>query len=97
MYTAGVWVVKKGREEDFVRRWQTSVDQQSLQYPGITFRLLRDVDNPQRFVSVGGAWRSAEQIAVARSDASYQEAMAEVEKLLESGAVSTFELAAEVS
>lgn len=97
MYTSGVWVVKKGREDDFVRRWQTAVDQLSLQFPGITFRLLRDVDNPQRYVSVGGAWRNAEQIAVARNHPSYQEAMGEVEKLLESGELSTFELAAEVS
>ena len=97
MYTSGDWVVKKGREEDFARRWQTSVDHLSLQFPGITFRLLRDVDNPQRFVSVDGAWRNAEQIAVARSHPSYQEAMTEVEKLLESGELSTFELVAEVS
>ena len=97
MYTSGVWVVNRGHEDDFVRRWQTAVDRLSLQFPGITFRLLRDVDNPQRFVSVGGAWRNAEQIAVARSDPTYQEAMEEVDKLLESGEISTFELAAEVS
>jgi heme-degrading monooxygenase HmoA len=97
VYTSGVWVVKKGHEDEFVRRWQASVDQLALQYPGITFRLLRDVDQPQRFVSIGGAWRNPEQIAVARSLPSYQEAMKEVEAVLASGEVSTFELAAEVS
>lgn len=97
MYTSGVWIVKKGRDEEFARRWQKSVDQLALEYPGITFRLLRDVDNPRRFISVGGAWRSAEQIAAALNLPSYQEAMAEVESTLESGDISTYELVAEVS
>lgn len=97
MYTSAVWVVKKGHEDEFARRWQEAVDQLVLRFPGITFRLLRDVDDPRRFVSVGGAWRNAEQIAAARSEPSYQEAMSALDRILESGEVSTFELAAEIS
>ncbi len=97
MYTSGMWVVKKGREDEFARLWQASADQISLQFPGVTFRLLRDVDNPSRFVSVGGAWRNAEQIAAARSLPSFQETMKATEKIVESFELSTFELAAEIS
>lgn len=97
MYTSGVWVVKKGHEDEFARMWQASADQGSLQFPGITFRLLRDVDDPQRFVSLAGAWRNAEQIALARSAPSFQQSLADMEPILESGELSTFELAAEVS
>lgn len=97
MYTSGVWVVKKGHEDEFTRRWQESVDKLALRYPDITFRLLRDVDDPRRFVSIGGAWRNAEQIAAARSEPSYVQAMEDLEGILESGSISVFELAAEIS
>ena len=66
VYTSGLWNVKEGHEDDFARRWQASVDHLALEYPGITFRLLRDAGNPRRFVSVGGPWRGAEQIEAAR-------------------------------
>lgn len=97
MYTSGIWTVKPGKEDEFARRWQESADQLALEFPGITFRLLRDADNPRRFVSVGGAWRSAEQIAAARDLPSFQAAMADVENLIEGGEISTYELVAEVS
>ena len=89
--------MKKGHEDEFARMWQASADQSSLQFPGITFRLLRDVDDPRRFVSFGGAWRNAEQIAMARSAPAFQEAMAEMQRVVESSEISTYELAAEVS
>lgn len=97
MYTSGTWIVKSGKEEEFARRWQESADQAVLQNPGVTFRLLRDVENPRRFVSVGGAWRNAEQIAAARNSPSFQEAMAAIDEILESADLSTYDLVAEIS
>ena len=97
MYTSGTWIVKAGQEDEFARAWQESVDKLSLEFPGITFRLLRNQENPRRFVSVGGPWRNAEQVEKARSLPSYQESMAEVERILESGEISNYELVAEVS
>jgi heme-degrading monooxygenase HmoA len=97
VYTSGTWIVKEGHEDEFARGWQRSVDRLALEFPGITFRLLRDADNPRRFVSVGGAWRNAEQIAAARNLPSYQEAMADLETVLEKGEISTYELVAEIS
>lgn len=97
MYASGTWIVKKGHEEEFSRLWQAAADQASLQFPGVTFRLLRDAENPRRLVALSGAWRNAEQIAAARALPSFQQLMAQTEKLVEMAELSTFELAAEVS
>ena len=95
--TSGIWLVKKGREDDFARRWQESSDGVSLDFPGVTFRLLRDRENPQRFVSLGEGWRNVQQVEVMRSSPSFQDSMASIWRLLESGEISTLELVAEVS
>lgn len=97
MYASGTWIVKKGHEEEFARIWQAAADQASLEFPGVTFRLLRDAENPMRFVAFSGTWRNAEQIAAARSLPSFQELMAGMDEIVESAELSTFELAAEIS
>lgn len=97
MYTSGVWVVKQGREDEFARRWQESADRLALDFPNVKFMLLRDPENVQHFLSLGEGWRNAEQIEVARSTPSFQDSMASIWRLLESGEISTFDLVAEVS
>jgi quinol monooxygenase YgiN len=97
MYTSGVWIVKKGREDDFARRWQETADSVSLDYPDVTFRLFRDHDDPRRFISLADGWRGAEQIEAAQSTPAYQDAMTSLWRLLESGETSMLDLAAEVS
>jgi quinol monooxygenase YgiN len=97
VYTSGVWIVKKGREDDFARRWQESADSVSLDYPDVTFRLLRDRENPQRFISLGDGWRSSEQIEAARGTPAFQDSMAAIWRILESGEISTLDLVAEIS
>ena len=42
--TSGIWTVKAGREDDFARRWEESASNLSLEFPDVTFRLLRDHD-----------------------------------------------------
>ncbi len=97
MYTSAVWIVKKGREDDFARRWQESADSLSLDYPDVTFRLFRDHENAQRFISLGDGWRSADQIQAAQSAPAYQDAMKSIWRILESGEISTLDLVAEIS
>jgi quinol monooxygenase YgiN len=97
VYTASVWVVKAGREEEFERRWQESADHLALDFSGVKFMLLRDRENPRRFLSLDEGWRNPEQIEAARSTPSFQDATASIWRLLESGEISTFELVAEVS
>jgi len=95
--TAGIWTAKEGREDEFQRRWQETMDGLTLDYPELKFRLLRDHREPQRFVSLGEGWRSIEQAEQAFAMPSYQDAMAAVWRVLDSGEVSMLELVVEVS
>ena len=94
---AGIWTVKEGREDEFSRRWEASASSLSLEFPDVTFRLLRDRENPRRFVSLGEGWRNTEQVEAARSLPSFQDAMSSIWNVLESGDISTLDLVVEVS
>jgi len=97
VYTSGVWVVKEGREEEFARRWQESADSLALDFPEVKFMLFRDRENPRRFVSLGEGWRNADQIDAARSTPEFQDAMASIWRMLDSGEIATLDLIASVS
>jgi len=97
VYASGVWVVQKGHEDEFARIWQAVADEAALEFPGVTFRLLRDAEDPRRFVAFSGAWRNAEQIAAARSLPGFQQLMPGVDEIVESAELTTYELAAEIS
>ena len=52
-YTHTTWRVKAGSEDEFVRRWSEWVDwshREGLEAPAL---LLRDLENPQAFISFG--------------------------------------------
>jgi heme-degrading monooxygenase HmoA len=95
--TAGIWLVKEGREEEFTRRWQASADSIAVDTPGVSFKLLRDRDDPRRYVSLGEGWRTIEQIDSVRESPAFLDSMASIWRLLESGDLSTLDLVAEVS
>ena len=95
--TSGIWFVKEGRQEEFQRRWQESVDSAVIDYPEVKFRLLRDHGNPTRFVSFGEGWRTVEQVETMRETPAFQDSMSAIWRLLESGEMSVLELVAEVS
>jgi quinol monooxygenase YgiN len=97
MYTSGVFIVKKGRESEFARRWQEGADSSALEFPDVKFMLFRDAENPRRFLSLGEGWRNPEQIEAARSTPAYQDAMGALWRTLESGEITTLKLAVEVS
>jgi quinol monooxygenase YgiN len=95
--TSGIWTVKAGREDDFARRCEESASNLSLEFPDVTFRLLRDHDDPRRFVSLGEGWRNLEQIEAARSLPAFQDAMSAIWRMLEAGDLATLELAVEIT
>jgi heme-degrading monooxygenase HmoA len=95
--TAGIWMVKEGREDEFARRWQQSADALALETPGVTFKLMRDRDNPRRYVSMDEGWRTPEQIEAVRESPAFQDSMAAIWRVLDSGDISTLELVAEIS
>jgi quinol monooxygenase YgiN len=97
MYTSGVWIVKQGREGEFARRWQESADRLALDFPDVKFMLLRDRENPRRFISLGEGWRTLDDIEAARSSPDFQDAMAAVWRMLETGELATLDLVSEVS
>jgi quinol monooxygenase YgiN len=95
--TSGIWTVRQGREDEFARRWQESVDETALENPELSFRLFRDHRDPRRFVSLDEGWRTIEQVEAVRSTPAYQDSIASLWRLLESGEASTLELVVEVS
>lgn len=71
-YIAGDWVVKPGREDEFVTRWLLFTGWAQANVPGAkSFVLLRDEGDPSHFVSVGTwsdrasseAWRDAPEFS----------------------------------
>jgi heme-degrading monooxygenase HmoA len=97
VYTSGVWNVKVGKEDEFARGWQASVDRISLEHSGVVFRLFRDVETRGRFVSLVGPWRSREQVESVRASDSFRKTISEMSDVLDSYELSAFELAVEVS
>ena len=58
-YSSGTWIVKAGEEDAFVEAWRDFVTWAS-ELPGSgTFRLVRDVKQPNHFMSFA-PWESAE-------------------------------------
>ncbi len=73
------------------------MDRLSLELPGVTFRLLRDVENPSRFVSVAGPWRNREQFEATRASDEFQAQMDAMAHVLDSYEIAAYELVVEVS
>ena len=89
-YSHTIWVVKAGRENEFVRRW--SHFEQWSAAEGLTARakLLRDVDHPNRFVSFG-PWETLEAIRRWRTLPGFQEHAERLSEVLESFEPQTLE------
>ena len=58
-YTSGVWTVKDGEEEAFVEAWREFVAFGGKMPGSGTFRLVRDVEQPERYMSFA-PWESFE-------------------------------------
>jgi heme-degrading monooxygenase HmoA len=90
-YTSGVWVVKPGQEDDFVRAWEEFVGWASG-FPGSgTFRLVRDVDHPNRFLSFA-PWESGEAQTAWRQQPDFPERLGQVRAHCDEFHSSTYEL-----
>lgn len=59
-YSSGVWIAKPGREEEFVAAWREFAEWSSATGGGRGWtKLLRDREQPTRFVSLG-RWDSSD-------------------------------------
>ena len=82
VWTHGVWVVKPGNEDAFVDTWSRF----ARAAPALGSArpiLLRDRDRPNVFKTFG-AWPSMEAIEAFRSSDLFQDAVVELQPLLES-------------
>jgi heme-degrading monooxygenase HmoA len=60
LYASGDWMVKPGREDDFVAAWRDLAEWSMENLAGGAWaKLLRDREDPRRFVSLG-PWDSLE-------------------------------------
>jgi heme-degrading monooxygenase HmoA len=92
VYTLGIWTVKPGREETFVEAWKELADDTKADFPDETATLLRDRDQPNRFISFG-PWESLEQIERWRSSDTFTHGVGKLRELLEDFAPHTMDLA----
>jgi heme-degrading monooxygenase HmoA len=92
-YTHTTWRVRAGSEDEFVRRWSEWVDwshREGLEAPAL---LLRDLENPQAFISFG-PWANMAAVRSWRALAGYQERVARLSEVLDSFEPRTLEIVA---
>lgn len=94
VYTAGIWTVKPGREDEFVAPWRELADWTVGSFPVAQGTLLRSREAPHRFLSFG-PWESA-KIEAWRSAPEWQELVGRMRELIESFEPGTYDVAAAV-
>jgi heme-degrading monooxygenase HmoA len=90
-YTSGAWVVKDGEEEEFVQAWRDFVSWASEMPGSQTFRLVRDLDNPKRYLSFA-PWDSFEHQDAWKSLPEFRERIGRVRAHCEDFVPTTHEL-----
>jgi heme-degrading monooxygenase HmoA len=66
-FASGNWVVRAGREDDFVARWKEFLEWTRASAPGlVSARLIRDGGDSRHFISFA-IWESAQMIEKWRS------------------------------
>lgn len=94
-YTSGEWFVRTGEEEAFASTWRKLAEWAStLAGASGSPVLLRDRDDPRRFVSFG-PWDNLEAINEFRSSPEFAEFMGRLRPLLEDSRFRTLETAIE--
>jgi heme-degrading monooxygenase HmoA len=92
-YTHTTWRVKHGSEEEFVRRWDEWAEWSRRQGLVEDALLLRDTDDPQRFVSFA-PWESVATIAGWRALPGYQERVDRLRRVVDGFEPRTLEVVA---
>jgi heme-degrading monooxygenase HmoA len=93
-YTHSTWRVKPGLEDEFVRRWEELAAWSAVEGLTASARLLRDVDDPTRFVSFG-PWESLDAIRRWRGSPQFHERVARLQEVLDGFEPRTLELVSE--
>jgi heme-degrading monooxygenase HmoA len=81
-YTHTTWIVKPGLEDAFVERWAEWVDWSRTEGFDAQALLLRDLDRPRTFISLG-RWESIDAVRNWRGSAGYQARVTRLHEVLE--------------
>jgi len=95
-YTNGVWIVKPGEESAFVQEWTAFVTWAGEMPGSGTFRLVRDLDQPNRYMSFA-PWESFDAQRAWKQLPEFRERIARVRAHCDEFQPSTQELVTEVS
>jgi heme-degrading monooxygenase HmoA len=90
-YTSGIWTVKPGHEDEFVSVWTDFVTWAKQQPGSGAFRLVRDVDNPNRYFSFA-PWETFEAQRLWKETEEFAARMKRVREHVDGFEPSTYEL-----
>jgi heme-degrading monooxygenase HmoA len=76
-YTTGSWTPNPGREEAFIEAWCEFAAWASSRPGAGTLRLVRNLSEPNRFVSFG-SWETIEAVRAWKASPEFRERMARV-------------------
>ena len=88
----GIWQVKPGREQDFVDRWSELARWTSENFRGAGAKLLRDREDPSRFVSMF-AWEDDDAVQEWLDDPSFAGRRAALQETVADGDRKTYDMA----
>jgi heme-degrading monooxygenase HmoA len=80
LYTCAQWVVKEGKEQEFIEAWQAYVGETAKKFNVTHARLIQDAEIPKRFVSFG-RWESKEMINAWRESDEFKRFFAKANEL----------------
>lgn len=95
-YSSAVWTVKPGEEDAFVDAWKEFVGWAATMPGSGTFRLVRDLAQPGRFLSFA-PWESADAAREWQQHAEFPERLSRPRGHCQDFQSAGYELAAEVS
>jgi heme-degrading monooxygenase HmoA len=93
-YSLTTWIVRPGNEDEFVRRWTEFAEWSAAEGLAASAKLLRDVDDPSRFISFG-PWETLEAIRRWRTLEGFQSHVAALSEVVEDFEPRTLELVTE--
>ena len=97
IYTHGRWVVKPGREDEFVEAWRELADWAMIEVPGaMGATLLRDHEQSNVFISFG-PWHDREAAEKLRTAVGLDERFERLRGLVDSIELETLDRVASVS
>jgi heme-degrading monooxygenase HmoA len=94
-FTSGTWIVKPGEEEAFIEEWSDFVAWASSFAGSGTFRLVRDLEHPNTYLSFA-PWESFESQRAWKEQPEFRDRIMRVRSHCEDFQPSTHELVARI-